>query len=226
MLTVIQSSVRWKFWEQPLVSFVIFQVLILSGLGSSPQVNLAQEAARSETLGAEQAVADVLSLVIDPTTPTTLYAGVKNAGVFKSTDGATSWTAINAGLPSGVSVWTVVISPMNPSTLYLGTSQGVFNSNDGGENWRALNLTRSVTAMLIDPQTQSRLYAAGACDGIFKSSDGGANWMAINKGLPEGITVYALAIDPQMPSTLYTGTSQGVFKSTNAGEQWDATNPR
>jgi hypothetical protein len=159
MLTLIRSDVRRKFWEKLLVSFVIFQVLVFSGLGNSPKLNLAQQAAKSEAVGIEQAVTEVLSLAIDPTKPATVYAGLKNAGIIKSTDGGTSWKAINTGLPSGVSVTTLVISPTNPSTLYVGTNQGVFKSSDGGKNWRAVNPLPPVTTMALDPQTPSRLYA-------------------------------------------------------------------
>jgi photosystem II stability/assembly factor-like uncharacterized protein len=219
MVIGTQSGVRWKFLEKPLVSFVIFQVLIFSGFGSSPKVNLAQEAIRSETLGAEAPAIEVLSLAIDPTKPATLYAGAKNAGVFKSSDGGTSWTAINTGLPSGISVSTLVISPMNPSTLYVGTNQDVFKTSDGGESWRALNLTRSVTAMLIDPQTPSRLYAAGACNGVYRSNNEGTSWTAINTGLT-GFFFTSLAIDPASPSTLYAGTIESLSKTTNGGASW------
>lgn len=65
---------------------------------------------------------------------------------------------------------------------------------------------------------------------MFKSTDGGASWNAVNTGLTH-LYVRALAIDPQMTSTLYAGTSGGVFKSTNGGSSWSAinaglTNPR
>ena len=60
--------------------------------------------------------------------------------------------------------------------------------------------------------------------GVFKSTNGGTNWTAINTGLTNTY-VYALAIDPQTPDTLYAGTDGGgVFKSTNGGTNWTAIN--
>ncbi len=60
--------------------------------------------------------------------------------------------------------------------------------------------------------------------GVFKSTNGGAAWSAVNTGLTN-TDVYALAIDPATPSTLYAGTvSDGVFKSTNGGAVWSAVN--
>jgi hypothetical protein len=60
--------------------------------------------------------------------------------------------------------------------------------------------------------------------GVFKSTNGGTNWSAVNTGLTNTY-VYALAIDPATPTTLYAGTwGGGVFKSTNGGTNWSAVN--
>ena len=59
---------------------------------------------------------------------------------------------------------------------------------------------------------------------MFKSTNGGAAWSAVNTGLTDTY-VFALAIDPATPSTLYAGTDGGgVFKSTNGGAAWSAVN--
>src|SRR5438093_2141363 len=76
----------------------------------------------------------------------------------------------------------------------------------------------SVSALAIDPQTPTTLYAGTRFDGVFKSTDGGGTWSASNTGLPQGRSVDALAIDPQTPTTLYVGTFGGVFKSTDSGD--------
>jgi hypothetical protein len=60
----------------------------------------------------------VPALAIDPTTPTTLYAGT-NSGVFKSTDGGATWAAINTGLAS-IIVRALALNPATPNTLYAG----------------------------------------------------------------------------------------------------------
>ena len=56
---------------------------------------------------------------------------------------------------------------------------------------------------------------------MFKTSDGGESWTP--SGLT-GLSVWALAIDPEMPTTLYTGTEAGVFKSADGGGSWTANN--
>jgi len=58
---------------------------------------------------------------------------------------------------------------------------------------------------------------------VLKTVDSGATWTTANKGLPT-VNVYALAIDPATPSTVYAGTDAGVFKSIDGGQRWAAAN--
>ena len=62
---------------------------------------------------------DVLVLALDPTTPTTLYAGTRD-GVFKTTDGGTSWSSVNTGL-ANLDIRALALDPTTPTTLYAGT---------------------------------------------------------------------------------------------------------
>ncbi len=81
----------------------------------------------------------VPALALDPTAPQTLYAGTFSSGVFKSTDGAGSWTVMNPGW-STTDVFALAIDPTAPQTLYVGADPtGVFKSTDGGGSWMAMN---------------------------------------------------------------------------------------
>lgn len=87
-----------------------------------------------EFIGPNQS--EITSLVFDPITPTTLYAGTLN-GVYKSEDGGTTWRRI----PSGPRVATsLLIDPLTPTTLYAADRyRDIFKSEDGGETWRIVN---------------------------------------------------------------------------------------
>src|SRR5437870_7111893 len=77
----------------------------------------------------------IVALAIDPVTPATLYAGTYLGGVFKSTDGGGSWSAVNIGLPNDSYLSALAVDPQTPTTLYAGTAYGVVNntnSNGGG----------------------------------------------------------------------------------------------
>src|SRR3990172_1064061 len=91
-------------------------------------------------------------LAIDPSAPSTIYAGTYGGGVFRSTDGGPTWGPINTGL-SNLYVFALAIDPSAPSTLYAGTDgEGVFKSTNGGTSWSGTGLTnQSVLALAIDP---------------------------------------------------------------------------
>src|SRR6185369_4295668 len=181
----------------------------------------------------------VYALTIDPATPATLYSGARpflgGNGVFKSTNGATSWSAIG---PTNTLVYSIAVDPFTPATLYAGTCGGIdcpgggaFKSTNGGTSWIAINSglpNTYVFSLAIDPLTSATLYAgtygdAGIQGGVFKSTNGGTSWSAVNSGLTK-TDVRSLAIDPSTPATVYAGTNgAGVFKSTNGGASWEPT---
>ena len=180
----------------------------------------------------------IQALVINPQTPTTLYAA--GDGLFRSTDGGNSWSKINTGFR------TLAIDPHTPTTLYAGrigssrTRDSLFRSVDGGESWSAVNtglFGLSIHALVINPKTPTTLYAgAGSARfqkipvntraaeteifrmGVLRSTDEGESWSAVNSGLTD-VNIRALAIDPQTPTTLYAGTfNSSVFKFFPDGE--------
>src|SRR5438477_10530431 len=101
-------------------------------------------------------------LVVDPSAPSTLYAGT-GGGVFKTTDGGASWTAINTGLTSAfLTVYALAVDPSKPGTLYAGTNGlGIFKTTDGGASWTAANtglIAPWVSALALD-SALGTLYA-------------------------------------------------------------------
>ena len=76
-------------------------------------------------------------LAVDPTNPSTLYAGTLGGRVFKSTDMGAHWAAINNGLTT--IVLALAVDPTNSSTLYAGGRGGVFKSTDMGAHWAVIN---------------------------------------------------------------------------------------
>jgi photosystem II stability/assembly factor-like uncharacterized protein len=87
--------------------------------------------------------------------------------------------------------------------------------------WRSLGPDgANVNAVVFKPGNPQTVYAATR-RGVFASVDGGASWKPSSRGLPVDRAVYALAIDPGQPSTLYAAMAQqGVFKSVNGGATW------
>ncbi|HEY3132795.1 MAG TPA: SBBP repeat-containing protein [Acidobacteriota bacterium] len=102
------------------------------------------------------------SLAITPSNTSVVYAGTLGNGVFKSTNAGNNWSAVNTGL-AAVFVFSLVVDPKDPFTVYAGTENGVFKSTDGGSSWSAMNTgldTIDVAALVIDPTNPSKLYVS------------------------------------------------------------------
>lgn len=167
----------------------------------------------------------VTALAVDPTNPSTIYAGVFSfngpSGVFKSIDGGSNWTAINSGL-TATNIRALAIAPTVTPTIYAGLDvAGIYKSTDGGENWFSVNtdlLDNSIASLAVDPRNPSVVYAGGNNSGVSKSTDGGAHWSYT--GGP-GSNTLCLAFDPVNPTTIYAGRTNSVDRSTNGGATWD-----
>ena len=151
----------------------------------------------------------VKALAVDPTNAGTLYAAA-GTGLFKSTDGGMSWSALNAA--PGCRVSALVIDPQDPGTIYAASGDsGIFKSTDGGASWNPANSGLppdnaghyGITSLAMDPQDPGTLYVGIGRDsgGVFKTTDGAASWTFASPGLPDA-AVMALALDPQNRGTV------------------------
>ncbi len=185
-------------------------------------------------------VAGATCLAIDPSNPSNLYAGTSQ-GVMKSADGGQSWIDHSQGLPVG-SVTRLLVDPSAPSTLYAlltntppATGTSLFKTTDAGGSWNELNTGFSpgayVTTMLLAPSDPATIYLLAPAfnpmnaggppvGGLRKSDDGGQTWTAVNSPLLTTVLVSSLAVDANVPNTLYLVDNQGLQKSTDGGQTW------
>ncbi len=133
------------------------------------------------------------ALLIHPTSPNIIWAAGVAGGIWKSTDGGSTWTP-KADLLVNIAVNSMVLDPRNPNILYAGTGEGFFNgdavrgagilkSTDGGETWALLPSTGNsdfhyVQKVVVSRGASQRVYAATRT-GIFRSVDAGASWTKV-----------------------------------------------
>jgi virginiamycin B lyase len=173
---------------------------------------------------------NVHSLLIDPGSPTTIYAGAVGA-IWRTEDAGKNWTHADTPETSLCEIRGLAVDPGHPSTLYAGCL-GTIKSTDGGRTWAPMHNGMEmgsdlavVWAVAIDPASTSTVYAATPTGFVFKAVDGGAHWQQTGPLPNAAREVRALVIDPHSSSTIYAGaTAGGVFKSTNGGQSWISAN--
>ena len=167
----------------------------------------------------------ISDLRIDPTNTSVLYAAASN-GVWKSTNGAASWTRV---LNPGGGFFNVVMDAANPQTLYASSSQtgGVWKTSNGGANWTQTTAPHGGSAgptFLAISQTNPRLlYATYWNDGsgrpnAYRSLDGGGTWTSMNLQSSGGMS--NVIISPTDANLAYMGSSNPFLQTTDGGNSW------
>ena len=175
----------------------------------------------------------VAPIVISQSNPSILYTARRK--VFKSTDGAGSWSSTNGDVElDGNSVLSLAISPQNPDSAFAGTapaatSAHVFRTTNGGTSWTNITGTlpdRYPMDIAVDPQNSGKVYVVYSGYGtghVFKSTDAGANWANITGILPD-LPTSSIIVDPLNSNHVYVGNDIGVYVSTNGGTSWATFN--
>jgi photosystem II stability/assembly factor-like uncharacterized protein len=149
--------------------------------------------------------------------------GVVIAVVVFATSGGSkkAGPASSAGLPNTLDYHSLLVSPSDPSQLFLGTHQGLYSSVDGGHTWAAAALGGQDAMNLVRARS-SVVWAAGH-EVLAKSADDGRTWADVHPaGLPS-LDVHGFAVDPRDGETLYAAVAgQGLYRSDDGGASFKA----
>jgi photosystem II stability/assembly factor-like uncharacterized protein len=158
-----------------------------------------------------------LALAVAASDDQSVYAAAypgTNGGAYVTANGGTTWT--NPTLDTFADA--IAVDPSNANIAYVGLGSA-YKTTDHGATWTVLSGIGSFNAMAIDPTNTLSLYVGNG--GVKHSADGGATWTTIGTGLPLGVNVSAIAIDPKTPATVYAGfETQGVWRATDGGTTW------
>ena len=133
--------------------------------------------------------------------PDTVYAGVEDAALFRSTNGGQNWTELPSLRAAKGNLWQPGAGGMGLHTI------------------------------LLDPKNQERMFIAISAAGVFRSDDAGQTWRPINQGLKSpyelpdptaevGHCVHRIAMHPSRPDVLFMQKHWDVMRSDNAGDSW------
>ncbi|MBV9110236.1 MAG: glycoside hydrolase, partial [Gemmatimonadetes bacterium] len=191
-----------------------------------------------------------MDLAFDPSNPQTVFAVLwsarqapweigsswilpRNNGLYKSSDGGTTWRQITNGLPSaadGLGRIGIDVARSDPRRMYaiVGASRGggLYRSDDGGESWHLQNPDPRLwgrdgdfNEVRADTKNPDVLYVANVV--TWKSSDGGKSIEAF-RGAPGGDDYHRLWIDPNNPRVIINAADQGAVITVNGGETWSS----
>ncbi|HET7602655.1 MAG TPA: exo-alpha-sialidase [Gemmatimonadales bacterium] len=135
------------------------------------------------------------------TEPDTVYAGIEDAALFRSTDGGKCWQELSG-----------------------------LRGHGTGPHWSPGAGGMCLHTIMIDPTNANRMFIAISAAGAFRTTDGGKSWTPINKGLhsqyipdPEaevGHCVHRIAMHKSRPDVLYMQKHWDVMRSDNGGDSW------
>src|SRR5579862_8870228 len=135
------------------------------------------------------------------TEPNTVYAGVEDAALFRSTDGGENWHELAA-----------------------------LRGHGTGPKWQPGAGGMCLHTIILDPSNPDRIYIAISAAGAFRTDDGGKSWKPINKGLRSqyipnptaevGHCVHHVAMNPSRPNVLFMQKHWDVMRSDDAGDSW------
>ncbi len=160
------------------------------------------------SLGPNNVGGRILALAINPSSPSTVWAGSASGGLWKTTTagiGTSAWSFVNTGF-NALSVGAIAIDPLNPQNMLIGTGEISFYHS----------------GIVGTPGARSS-YGLG----VLRTSDGGVSWAATNLAwtFPQATAVMKIVFNPVNPLTAFAATSEGVWKSTDGGLNWSISSP-
>ena len=189
-------------------------------------------------------------VVMDPSDPQTLYATlwaarqapweigasfeIAGSGLYKSTDGGTTWTKLKSGLPDRIGRTEVAVAPSDAHVVYVyadaenkGDEGGaLYRSADGGAHFAKVNDAAEIAqrgddlvSLAVAPDDPQTVYLTNTS--TYRSTDGGRTTIAI-KGAPGGDDYHTVWINPHDPRIVALASDQGATISVDGGATWSS----
>ncbi|HXW06194.1 MAG TPA: hypothetical protein VD833_13235 [Vicinamibacterales bacterium] len=158
-----------------------------------------------------------------PGDPSTYYAATASGGVWKSTDGGTTWKPVFDEQPIS-SIGSIAVSPSNPNIVYVGSGEanirgnvaagnGIYKSSDAGKTWTHVwKQEGQIGTMAVHPSNPDIAFAAvlghafgpNPERGVYRTVDGGRSWTQVLAKSPDA-GASDVALDPSNPAIVFAG---------------------
>jgi photosystem II stability/assembly factor-like uncharacterized protein len=189
-------------------------------------------------------------VAIDPSDSKTIYATlwaarqapwevgasfeIPGSGVFKSSDGGSTWTQLSGGLPARVGRCEIAVAPNDPRVVYVyadeeakGDDNGaIYRSDDAGLHFAKRNDASNIgergddlVSLAVDPQHADTVYLTNTS--TYKSIDGAKTFSAI-RGAPGGDDYHTVWVNPAHPNIVLLASDQGAVITVNGGRTWSS----
>jgi len=159
--------------------------------------------------------------------PWTVISGGREGGIYRSTDGGTTWTKLGGGLPAGLfGKANIAVSAADPRRVYAlieaSPGGGLYRSDDAGDTWRLASTERGLITrpfyydnITADPTNADVLYVG--TESFYKSTDGGRTWRT--QPTPHGDN-HDLWINPRDPRIMIQSNDGGANVTLDGGRTW------
>lgn len=179
----------------------------------------------------------IRAILVHPSNSNILYIGSVSGGVWKTTNGGTSWFPLKDDMEN-LAVCALAFDPSNPNIIYAGTGEGFFNldavrgagifkSTDAGSTWTQLSATNNsnfyyVNKLVFD-NTNNTLWAATR-KGLFKTTNGGTSFTTVLSNSGQDVHCMDVEVAYTSPTTIYASfglfNQSSVYRSTDAGNNF------
>ncbi|MGH9468169.1 MAG: VPS10 domain-containing protein [Terriglobales bacterium] len=190
-----------------------------------------------------------IDLSMDPGNPQVVYAALwatrrppwvvypsshePGSGLYKSTDGGSTWTHLTNGLPANPGRIGVAVAPTDPNRVYAmvdasAKEGGLYRSDDAGATWKLMDNANRIwnrgwyfESITVNPKDENTLYAINTS--VYISTDGGSSFAGL-KGSPGGDDYHQIWINPSDPNHMVLSSDQGTIVTVDNAQDWSSWN--